>query len=165
MQSQIFAPNQVSGATFSEDRKYRYALWRIWNESQPLVMFIGLNPSKANETAQDNTITKVIKIAKYNGFGGLYMMNCFPIVSTDPSILKEFEESDSLEDIENMRWLLDVRRKCKEVVFAWGNFKEAMHRGEAIRGYFKNGKALHKNKNGSPKHPLFCKDQTEFINF
>ena len=36
---------EINGAEFSEGRKYRYALWRIWDSSKPLVMFIGLNPS------------------------------------------------------------------------------------------------------------------------
>lgn len=28
----------ISGAEFSPDRKYRYALWRIWDQSRPLVI-------------------------------------------------------------------------------------------------------------------------------
>lgn len=158
--------NIKSGAEFSEDRKYRYALWRIWDESLPLVMFIGLNPSTANETEPDKTITKVRKIAKNNGYGGFYMMNCFPLVSTDPEKLQEIYDClHEEEDIENMRWLLEVRRKCKDIVFAWGNFKIVKQRAASIYGYFKNAKALHINKNGSPKHPLYCKDNSALILF
>jgi hypothetical protein len=37
-------------AEFSECRKYRYTLWRVWSEGEPLVMFIGLNPyAKASD--------------------------------------------------------------------------------------------------------------------
>lgn len=75
------------GAEFSEDRKYRFALWRIWDKSKPLVMFVGLNPSTANESDNDPTIKSVCRIAKSNGFGGVYMMNCFAYVSTDPKQL------------------------------------------------------------------------------
>jgi hypothetical protein len=39
-----------NGAEFSTDRKYRYALWRKWDAINPLAMFIGLNPSTANES-------------------------------------------------------------------------------------------------------------------
>lgn len=153
----------VSGAEFSEDRNYRYALWRIWDKSKPLVMFIGLNPSTANETDNDPTIKSVCRIAKNNGYGGVYMMNCFPIVSTDPSAVKDFEERDEPEDLENMRWLLDVSKKCSDVVFAWGNFKEVVNRAASLTGYFKNAKVLAVNKNGSPKHPLYCKSDSKFI--
>ena len=58
----------LSGADFSEDRKYRFSLWRIWNQELPLMMVIGLNPSTANETDNDNTIQSVCRIAKYNGY-------------------------------------------------------------------------------------------------
>ena len=34
------------GAELSPCRRYRYALWRIWDDSKPAVMFIGLNPPK-----------------------------------------------------------------------------------------------------------------------
>jgi len=64
-----------SGAEFSECRKYRYALWRIWDKSKPLVMFIGLNPSTANENVDDPTIRSVCRMTKNNGYGGVYMMN------------------------------------------------------------------------------------------
>lgn len=49
-----------NGAKFSEDRNYRYALWRIWDESKPMVMFIGLNPSTANETSESRLVSNVV---------------------------------------------------------------------------------------------------------
>jgi hypothetical protein len=156
-----------SGALFTEDRKYRFALWRIWDEAKPLVMFIGLNPSTANEEENDPTIRRVIAISKFNGYGGVYMMNCFPLVSTDPAALYDFYNTPfhELEDIENMRWLLEVKRKCETVVFAWGNFDVVKDRAKSITGYMKEGKALHINKNGSPKHPLYCKNDTVFVDW
>lgn len=157
---------QLSGAKFSDDRKYRYALWRILDESLPLVMFIGLNPSTANEADNDPTIKSVCRIAKNNGYGGVYMMNCFPLVSTDPYVLQEFYDLlHNAEDINNMQWLLEVSKKCADVVFAWGNFDIVKLRASSISNYFKNPKALHINKNGSPKHPLYCKSDTKFIHY
>src|SRR6187431_2804390 len=106
-----------SGAEFSEDRKYRYALWRIWDEGKPFVMFVGLNPSTANEHDNDPTIKSVIRIAQNNGFGGVYMVNCFPYISTDPKALNEFGNTAS-----NDHWLYNSAAKCKDIVFAWGSF-------------------------------------------
>lgn len=77
-----------NGATFSSCRKYRYALWRIWDSSKSMVMFIGLNPSTANEVAPDNTIKRVEAIVHNWNYGGFYMMNLFAIVSADPTVLK-----------------------------------------------------------------------------
>ena len=41
--------NLKTDAKFSACRKYRYALWRTWDESKPYAMIIGLNPSTADE--------------------------------------------------------------------------------------------------------------------
>lgn len=153
-----------NGATFSDCRNYRYALWRIWDRSKPLVMFIGLNPSTANETEPDNTIKRVRRIAESNGFGGFYMMNCFPYVSTDPAKLKDGLTLES--NTQNVEKLTEVGSKCKETVFAWGNFKEVDDYVSGLLSFmFPNAKALHINKNGSPKHPLFCRSNSPLIPF
>lgn len=149
-----------SGAEFSSDRKYRYALWRIWDD-RPLVMVIGLNPSTANESKNDPTIEKVIKVASRNGFGGVYMMNLFGIVSKDPEILK----SDSNPIGDNDKFLEEISAVCEKVVFAWGNFKEARERALQVVANFNEALCFKQNKNGSPKHPLYCLDETILIPF
>lgn len=151
------------GAIFSDCRTCRYALWRIWNAELPFVMYIGLNPSKANEVDNDNTITKVRKISENNGYGGLYMVNCFPHISTDPNgivIDRDFIEI-------NDRHLKEISEKCKTVVFAWGSKDIIKDEGRDLKmiEMFPNAKALFINKDGSPKHPLYCKDNSKFINF
>lgn len=62
--------NNNSGAEFSKCGKYRYKLWRIWDESLPKVMCIGLNPSSTNVIKPDPTITNLIKMLKKLGYGG-----------------------------------------------------------------------------------------------
>jgi hypothetical protein len=160
MQQQLIPDLIASGAEFSPCRKYRYALWRQWEDGKPLVMFIGLNPSKANETELDPTIKSVIRISKFNGYGGFYMMNCFPFVSTDPDELRDFGNT-ALND----HWLYTVASKCQDVVFAWGAFKvvKDLGRDAELKGMFPDAKALFVNKNGSPKHPLFTKGATKLI--
>src|SRR5689334_16191487 len=120
-----------SGAEFSNCRKYRFSLWRIWDYSKPFVMFIGLNPSTANETEPDNTIKRVCAIAKYNGNGGIYMMNCFPLVSRHPEDLYYFTSTPyhNEEFYLNNEWLEKISKKCSDIVFAWGNFKVVVETG------------------------------------
>lgn len=69
--------NNSKGAEFSECRKYRYVLWRRWDWKGygNQVMFIGLNPSTADETEDDPTIRRCIRFAKDWGYSGLLMMN------------------------------------------------------------------------------------------
>lgn len=79
-------------ATLSEDRKYRYTLTRIWDETKPKVMFIGLNPSTADETKDDPTIIRCINFAKSWGYGGLEMTNLFAFRATNPKVMKNEKE-------------------------------------------------------------------------
>lgn len=153
----------ITGATFSEGRKYRYALWRIWDEKMPLVIFIGLNPPNANENQSDNTIRKVTSISRNNGFGGFYMMNLFPFVTKNPKMLKHDQISEEL----NNEILITISSICTDIVFACGAFDIIIKTGrdKEFIEKFPNAKALFVNKNGSPKHPLYCKNDTQLIKY
>jgi hypothetical protein len=79
-------PFAISSATFDDTRKYRYTLLRYWGPStdMPLVLFIGLNPSTADEKVLDPTVRKCCIWAKEWGYGGMIMMNVYAFRSTDP---------------------------------------------------------------------------------
>lgn len=151
----------ISGAEFSSDRKYRYALWRVWDRSKPLVMFIGLNPSTANAILNDPTITRVTNFARDWGYGGFYMMNLFGIVSSKPEIL--LTDPDPLGD--NDQWLEIIAAKCERIVFAWGVFKQARTRAEEVKKRFPGAYCLKKTKEGHPWHPLYVSAATKPILF
>lgn len=164
------AIDKSKGAHFSESKKYRYKLWRIWDNTKPLVMFIGLNPSTADASDDDPTVESVTRIALHNGYGGFYMMNLFPLVSTDPKAVLEFEKEEfghNAFDKENARHLNEVRHECEDVVFAWGNFKvvRTLGRDQKTMEYFKDAKAIGHNKNGSPKHALYQPGKSILIKF
>lgn len=150
----------IKGASFSTCRKYRFALWRIWDNSKPKLMFIGLNPSKANESENDNTIKRVVMIAKHNGYGGIYMLNAFAFISTNPDDLKDLTFNAA-----NEAALICYSGQAQDVVFAWGDFKVVRERAKELIKMFPDAKALHINKNGSPKHPLYCKKDSPLIDF
>lgn len=128
-------------------------------------MFVGLNPSTANQMEDDPTIESVKRISRFNGFGGFYMMNCFPFITTDPDYLK-MGFSKYHED-QNMVYLIQTGQLVKDIVFAWGNFKEPKAYGmdRALEELFPNAKCITKNKNGSPAHPLFKKGNTALIDW
>jgi hypothetical protein len=150
-----------NGAEFSPCRKYRYALWRIWDESKPLVMFIGLNPSTANEVKTDPTITRVRAFAERWGCGGFYMMNLFALVSPYP---KDLARSDDPVG-DNDGWLERIAPKCARIIFAWGNFHETKMREDKIIAMFPHAEALIINQNGSPRHPLYVPGDVEPVKF
>lgn len=150
-----------SDALFSEDGTRRYWLYRQWDRTKTNVMFIGLNPSTAGKDRDDPTIRRVVAISKALGYGGVYMLNCFPFISTDPKKL----EADRCE--KNIEHLAVIGDKVEMVFFAWGNFDIVSYSGmfTVLCAMFPDAQALFKNKNGSPKHPLYCRTDIQPIKF
>ena len=155
----LFPP--TSGATFSQCGNYRYKLWRIWDSSKPMIAFIGLNPSTANATSDDPTIRRVKGFAKQWGYGGVYMLNLFGIISSDPSIL--LTANDPIGD--NDRYLLEAAIDGLRVVFAWGSFKQIGERDKDVIAMFPNAICLKKSGAGKPWHPLYVKADIQPIYF
>lgn len=145
----LFPDDNTKGAEFSEDRKYRYKLWRIWDETKPKAMCIGLNPSTANEGKNDATINNLVSILTILGYGGFYMMNLFAIISSKPEILLTCD--DPLGDNENK--LAEVAAICDDIIVCWGNFKQAGERIKQVLPNYPNAKCFGFNKNGTPFHP------------
>ena len=139
-----------SGAEFSKCGKYRYKLWRIWNTSLPIVMCIGLNPSTANATKPDPTITNLTKMLKQLGYGGFYMMNLFAWISSKPDDLLSC--ADAIGENENK--LKEVEVICNDVIVCWGNFKQAEKRIAEVLPNYPNAKCFGVTKSGKPFHPL-----------
>lgn len=150
------------GAEFSKDRHYRYALWRFWND-KPKAMFIGLNPSTANERQDDPTIRRVIRFAYDWGYGGVYMMNLFAWVTAYPHELDATK--DPLGD--NDGWLEKIALECEMIVFAWGAFGDGKDRrlirlrGESVKRLFPGAYCLGRTKTGHPSHPLYISGDTK----
>lgn len=145
------------GAEFSKDRMYRYALWRIWNEDKSLIMFVGLNPSKAHETKDDPTIRRVMRFAYDWGYGGFYMMNLFAWVTPYPSELNLTRDPVG----ENDQWLEKISLQAEMIVFAWGAFGEAKNRrvirdrAQTMISRYPGAYCIRKTNGGHPCHPLF----------
>ena len=118
----------IKFAQFSACGKYRYALTRIWDGEKKIAMCIGLNPSTAGYENNDPTIESLIRLLKFNGYGGFHMTNLFGIISPDPNILLTCENAIG----ENDEWLLATRCNCQEVIFCWGNFKQASERAKLV---------------------------------
>ena len=151
-----------SDANLSECRQYRYALWRTWDESKPYAMFIGLNPSTADEKEDDPTITRCINFAKTWGYGGLCMANLFAYRSSDPSNLRSTQEPIGLE---NDAWLKKLAKEAGVIVAAWGNDGAYLGRSKLVSSNISNLKCLKINKTGEPAHPLYQPSSATLIEF
>lgn len=138
-----------TGAEFSTCGKYRYKLWRIWNNDLPKAMCIGLNPSTANASKNDNTINILIRVLSSLGYGGFYMTNLFAFISSQPEDLLTCDNPLGENDFK----LKEVEVMCQDVIACWGNFKQAEERIKAVLPQYPNAKCFGINQNGTPYHP------------
>ncbi|MBU2098558.1 MAG: DUF1643 domain-containing protein [Gammaproteobacteria bacterium] len=139
-------------AKLSECRNYRYALWRSWDNEKPFVMFIGLNPSTADESTDDPTLTRCINYAKSWGYGGVCMGNLFAYRATDPAAM--MAAKDPVGD-DNDLWLRKLAKEAEIIIAAWGNDGAYMGRSRQVLKFIPNLYCLKINKSGEPAHPLY----------
>lgn len=142
------------GAVFSDDNRFRYRLWRIWDASKPLVLFIGLNPSVADAERDDKTIARLIGYARQWDFGGFYVGNLFAFVTPKP---EELRKVPAPVGIGNDEHLTDMASGCSLVVGMWGNNGTLLNRNKAVEQLFPSMHCLHQTKAGHPAHPLYLK--------
>lgn len=141
-------------AALSTCRKYRFALWRTWDETKPYVMFVGLNPSTADETSDDPTLIRCINYAKSWDFGGVCMANLFAYRATNPNDMKIAADPIGQE---NNRWLKKLANDAGLIVAAWGNDGAYLGRSAQVKTLLANMHCLKLNKSGEPAHPLYQK--------
>lgn len=147
-------------AVFSHDRKYRYALWRIWDE-KPVCMFIGLNPSTANEYSDDPTIRRCESFAGGWGYGGLCMANLFAYCSAYPSDLITQDAVGS----DNDDWIRYLAAYSGIVVACWGAFWMTAERAKKVMELIPELYCLGTTKSGNPKHPLYLPREQNPVKF
>lgn len=146
----------IKGAIIDETGKYRYQLWRIWDESKQIVVFIMLNPSTADADEDDPTIRRCIGFAKSWGYGGIKVVNLFAYRATNP---KELTKVIDPVGIENNKYIAITIEEAGIVVAAWGTKGNYLSRQSHLRelGLLPDLHYLGLTKDGHPKHPLYLK--------
>ena len=143
----------VSGSAFlSEDRRYRYALWRTLGAGSNYVMFIGLNPSTADETNDDPTIRRCINFAKDWGYDALCMCNLFAFRATLPKDMIAARDPVGPMNDGVIRFL---SANASMVVAAWGVYGRHINRDNDVMNLIENAHYLKLNSDGTPSHPLY----------
>lgn len=145
-------PGIRCNAVFSADRRFRYALWRTWDIARPAVMFVGLNPSQANEVNDDPTLRRCVGFAKAWGYGGVALTNLFGFVATDPAHM--LATPDPIGE-DNDWWLAGLSAALPLTVAAWGNAGTHRARAAQARPLLQSLHVLRLNRSGQPAHPLY----------
>ena len=154
-----------SGAVFSDCRTWRYSLWRKWAEGTTLAV-IGLNPSTADETLNDRTVSRCIRFAKDWGHGSYVMLNLFGVRSPYPQVIKQ---SPDPVGPDNDDTIMCFCSSASQVLFAWGACgcigDRAEHVTRMLDGLGIQPYCLGVTKHGFPKHPLYIKADTKPVLF
>lgn len=150
--------------TFSPCRTWRYTLWREFGlERDAFALFLGLNPSTADELKNDNTIRRDINFAKRWGFGALAKGNLFAYRATEPANMRAAQDPVGPE---NDRHLIELAMHAKVIICAWGAHGAFLNRSAEVLQMLKAldlGHKLHYftlTKNGEPKHELYIAAET-----
>lgn len=147
-------------ADISEDRLYRYWLSRRWSMGNRTVMFVGLNPSTADASQDDPTIRRCVGFARQWGFDRLYMCNVCAYRSTDPKALRHVPDPVGPANRETLELLVG---EAELIVAAWGK-ENLTGPGRWLARWILSlpqTRCLGKNKDGTPKHPLYLAANTE----
>lgn len=149
------------GAVLSACGKFRYRLWRRWDDQKPVVVFIMLNPSTADDKVLDPTLRKCIGFAERWGYGGLEIVNLFAYRTPYPLALRDAGYPVGPANEAHLRAVI---RTYMHVVCAWGrnaDCAEGRAAVERLHALFDQTEwlgsisALRYSKDGTPWHPLY----------
>ena len=145
---------------------YRYWLSRIWKDPSPgskpnYVLWIMLNPSTADDIKDDPTLRRIIGFSKRWRYDGLYVCNLYAWIETDSRKLLVDKSIDYIgkHNDQNIR-LYHI--ECNKTIIACGGRAESRRLKEVL-DMVKPCYCLGLNKDGSPIHPLYLKNDLEPI--
>jgi len=157
----------TGGATFSDCGRYRQSLSRDWaGPGQPArsIMFLGMNPSTAGAEVSDPTCHREVGFAKRWGFNRYLKGNMLDWRATSPKDIPH--QLDLACSAANIPAIVAMADEAEIVVMAYGKLHKRYQ--PVINAIFDaviaSGKPLHclgVNKDGSAKHPLYLRRDTD----
>ena len=161
-----------SDAAFSGDGQYRWWLRRRWNSGRRRLLFIGLNPSAADQRRDDPTLRRLLGFAGGWGYSELIVLNLYARVSRSPSTLLRVQDpigpaNDPLLAGWGDRWAEDA---AMDLWCGWGCFGGRMHRDRQVISLLRPALARRRSRHrksegplcigltqaGHPRHPLYA---------
>ena len=148
-------------AVLSDCELYRFFLERTWDDDLPKLPICMLNPSTGDAEKDDPTICRLTHFATRWGYGGLAIVNLYPLRASKPS---EMWASENRSHDGNDQWLdaiiVTAEKNGNKLLIAWGN--DGAWEGEAdqfIQRVKERSKTvelvtLGKTGHGNPRHPM-----------
>jgi hypothetical protein len=152
-------------AVFDETEAYRYTLGRRWDDAGGRVCFCLLNPSTADASVLDPTLTRCYGYARRWGFGAMDVTNVFALRSTDPKGLRGVDDPVGPD---NDAHIVELALGADLVVVGWGTHARLLDRHarviELLAGVCPLT-CLGVTKDGYPRHPLYLRKDLEPVDF
>jgi len=114
-------------ASISKCGSYRWNLTRTWDD-RPRLLVVMFNPSTADASIDDPTITLLCHVAAHNGYGGIVVVNGIPLRSPTPAEAidmvntwdkrQAWDERDALQV--NLAEIQEQVERAGAVLLAWG---------------------------------------------
>lgn len=147
-------------AAFSTCGHYRWWLERVWAEERPRLIFIGLNPSRADGRRDDPTLRRLLGFARSWGYGALEVLNLFARISASPAQLHRASDPVGADTDAWIRARL-AAHPAAPLWLGWGNQGCWRGRDQALRALLAAAAAerpcgsLGATAAGQPRHPLY----------
>ena len=161
----------MSFCLFSECRSYRWILKRELLSGKKTVVFIGLNPSKANSSINDRTLVRIINFCSRWNYKNIYIINLFGLISKSPiQLSKSNDPIGKNNDLITLKSLEFWREDSNcDLWLGWGDKGELKGRDRKVlkliknfsnlkskeNNYSKRVLSLGLSKKGNPRHPLY----------
>ena len=167
-----------NNAIFSSCELYRWSLSRtIDSSSRRTLLFIGLNPSKANSYSNDPTLKRLLNFCTLLDYKNLVVLNLFARIATSPKILRTCmnpigKENDKFLSLNALTWSVN---SLWDICLGWGSKGDFLNREfdvlRSLRIHFINRSIFCKGSfgplvfgltsNGKPRHPLYLPRSSE----
>lgn len=148
-------------AVLSDCRKYRFFLERSWKDDLPKLPVCMLNPSTGDAEKDDTTIRRLTHFATNWGYGGLAIVNLYPLRASKPSVMWA---SEGRSHEHNEQWLdaiiVTAENNGNKLLAAWGNdgawegaadkFIQRVEERSKLVDLVTLGRTAH----GNPRHPM-----------
>lgn len=155
-------------ALFSPCGRYRFLLTRFFvPEPKRLLAVIGMNPSRADEHADDRTLKIVQKLARRERFDGVIMLNLWAYRATDSAEMREWYRMPRMAwwdtELKNERLVTYYTGLAEYTICAWGADKTGKSERllNVLRNEGRDLRHLGLRKSGHPRHPLYTRNDVE----
>lgn len=153
----------AADAAVSACGRHRWWLQRRWDPAGPRLLFIGLNPSRADGRRDDPTLRRLVGFARAWGYGALEVLNLFSRITASPAVLRRSQEP---LDARNDLWLVQrasALGPMDAVWLGWGNGGRWRQRDRQVLALLERHLPAHTpvlvlalTAAGQPRHPLYA---------